>query len=302
MPGNDRSTNRGYQSILSAVDFSPQASAALHTAAQLTRRSGGHLTALYVESPLVSSGAPAAYDKTALRKSNLHRLERLMARIAGSADLRPDAWSIEILVGKPAPAIMSCAKRIGADLIVMGTNGRHGPAKLFFGSVAEGVLKRTSTPVLVVQRSQSRRASLKSQLHPVLGALALGPNDRTDANRMARAATLIGGPLTLLNVVCRVPDLLGTPAQVDPYHHRQLNAARKTLKEMADRVGAASRVGLGIPEDEIVATAVEMKARLIVLVLRRGGGLFGPRQGTTTYRILCASKTPVLALPPIGKQ
>jgi nucleotide-binding universal stress UspA family protein len=117
---------------------------------------------------------------------------------------------------------------------------------------------------------------------------------------MARAAALMGGPLTLLHVVRRVPDLLGTPALVDPYHHRQLNEARKRLKEIADRVGAASRVVLGIPEDEITTTASEMKAGLIVLALRRGRGLFGPRQGTTTYRILCASTTPVLALPPIA--
>jgi nucleotide-binding universal stress UspA family protein len=271
-------------------------------ASELTQRSGGHLTALYVEAPLVSSGALAAgYDKTLLRKSNLKQLERFMDRIARSTGLPPDAWSIETVVGKPAPAIIKYAKRTGADLIVMGTNGRRGPAKLFFGSVAEAVLKRTSTPVLVAARSQPRRGSRQSALHHVLGALELGPNDRTDANRMARAAALFGGPLTLLNVVCRVPDVLGTSAHVDPYHHRQLNAARKKVKDLADRVGADSRVGLGIPEDEIVDAAAEMKAGLIVLALRRRGGLFGPRQGTTTYRVLCASKTPVLALPPDAK-
>jgi len=133
----------------------------------------------------------------------------------------------------------------------------------------------------------------------VLGALELGPHDRTDAKRMARAAALISGTLTLLHVVRRVPDLLGTPAQLDPYHHRQLNAARTRLKGIADRVGAASRVALGIPEDEIAAAASDMKAGLIVLALRRGRGLFGSRQGTTTYRVLCASTTPVLALPPV---
>jgi nucleotide-binding universal stress UspA family protein len=301
MTKSDQSQDRGYQSILSAVDFSPQSSAALQMAAELTRQSGGHLTALYVEDASVSLGAAAAgYDKTLLRKSNLGQLERLMDRIARSAGLRPDAWSVESLVGKPATDIVKFATRTGADLIVMGTNGRRGPAKLFFGSVTQTVLRRTSTPVLVVARSRPKRSALKRRAYPVLAAVELGPDDRADAKRMARAAARIGGRLTLLHVVRRVPDLLGMPPLVDPYHHRQLNEARKRLKEIADGVGAASRVVLGIPEDEITTTASEMKAGLIVLALRRGRGLFGPRQGTTTYRILCASTTPVLALPPIG--
>jgi nucleotide-binding universal stress UspA family protein len=301
MAKSDRSKQRGYQSILAAVDFSPQSSAALQMAAEFTRQSGGHLTALYVEDPSVGLGAAAAgYDKTLLRKSNLHQLQRLMERVVRSTGLPPDAWSVETLVAKPAIAIVKFANRMSADLIVMGTNGRRGPAKLFFGSVAQAVLRRTLTPVLVVARSQPGRATLRPQKLAILGAIDLGRNDRTDANRMARAAGLLGGPLTLLHVVRRVPDLLGTPALVDPYHHGQLNDARKRLKDVADRVGAGSLVRLGIPEDEIVAAASEMKAGFIVLALRSGRGLFGPRQGTSTYRILCASTTPVLALPPSG--
>jgi nucleotide-binding universal stress UspA family protein len=303
MAKSDQSQDRGYQSILSAVDFSPQSSAALQKAAELTRQSGGHLTALYVEDASVSLGAAAAgYSKTLLRKSNLKQLERLMDRIARSTNLPPDAWSVETVVGKPATDIVKFAKRMRADLIVMGTNGRRGPAKLFFGSVTQAVLRRTSTPMLVVARGWPKHLVPKRQASPVLAAVELGPNDRTDARRMARAAARIGGPLTLLHVVRRVPDLLGTPALVDPYHHGQLNEARKRLKEIADQVGAASRVVLGIPEDEITATASEMKAGLIVLALRRGRGLFAPRQGTTTYRILCASTTPVLALPPMANR
>jgi nucleotide-binding universal stress UspA family protein len=302
MPNSPQSPGRGYQSILSAVDFSPQSSAALQMAAELAGQSGGHLTALYVEDVSISLGAAAAgYDKTLLRKSNLNQLERLMDRTARSTSLPLDAWGVESLVGKPETAIVKFATKVSADLIVMGTNGRRGPAKLFFGSVTQAVLRRTTKPVLVVARSRPTRSAAKRHAYPVLAAIELGPNARTDATRMARAAALVGGPLTLVHVV-RMPDLLGTSALLDPHHHRPLKEARKRLKEIADHVGAASRVVLGIPEDEITATAAEMKAGLIVLALRRGRGLFGPRQGTTTYRILCASATPVLALPPIVRR
>jgi nucleotide-binding universal stress UspA family protein len=90
--------------------------------------------------------AAAGYDKTLLRKSNLTQLERLMDRIVRST-LPPEARSVDTLVGNPATAIMKFASRMSADLIVMGTNGRRGPAKLFFSSVSQAVLRRTSTPV-----------------------------------------------------------------------------------------------------------------------------------------------------------
>jgi nucleotide-binding universal stress UspA family protein len=302
MAKSDRSRDRGYQSILSAVDFSPQSSAALQMAAELTRRFGGHLTVLCVD-PLSGPGAVAVgYDQKLVRKSTLRQLDSLMERVVGPIGLGSNAWSVETVIGKPAHAIVKFARRINADLLVMGTNGRRGPAKLFLGSVAQAVLRQAPAPVLVVPRSQPRRAALKVQTRPVLGALELGANEVADARRIARAAAMLGGPLTLLHVVTRVPDLLGSPAQVDPYHHRQLLAARKKIEQIANGVEAASRVALGIPEDEIADVASEMKAGLIVLALRRGRGLFGSRQGTTTYRILCASRTPVLALPTMANR
>jgi nucleotide-binding universal stress UspA family protein len=295
-----RSKDAGYQSILCAVDFSPPSSAALQMAADIARRAGGHLTALCVEDPLIDSGAAAAgYNTTLLRTSTLKQLEQLVKRVTRPIGLPSDAWSVETLIGKPAPVIMTFARRIDSDLIVMGTNGRRGPAKLFLGSVTETVLRRTPAPVLVVAKSRPGRAALKLYARPVLGALDLGPNDRTDARRMARAAAVLGGgSLTLLHVIRRVPDLLGAPPALDPYHYRHLVAARKRLERLAEEVGARSRVDLGIPEDEIAAIAKEIKAGVIVLALCRGRGLFGRRQGTMTYRILCASPTPVLALPP----
>jgi len=220
--------------------------------------------------------------------------------VVGPTGLPPDAWSVDTVMGKPAPSIVKFARRIKADLIVAGSNGRRGPAKLFFGSVAQAVLRQAPAPMLVVPRSQPRRTAPKVQTRPILGALELGANEAVDARRMADAAAALSGSLTLLHVIRRVPDLLGTPAQLDPYHHRQLLAARKRIEQIANDVGAASRVVLGIPEDEIAAVASEMNPGFILLVLRRGRGLFRARQGTTTYRVLCASTTPVLALPPKG--
>jgi nucleotide-binding universal stress UspA family protein len=50
-----------------------------------------------------------------------------------------------------ATAIVEEAARWGAELIVMGTHGRHGFEHLILGSVAEGVVRRAVTPVLLIR-------------------------------------------------------------------------------------------------------------------------------------------------------
>ncbi|HKT78653.1 MAG TPA: universal stress protein, partial [Vicinamibacterales bacterium] len=192
MPSRNRSKT-GYQSILCAVDFSPQSSAALQMAALIARRCAGHLTAIYVEDPLLSTGAAAAgYDTSLIRESTLRQLDRLMRRIARSTALAEDCWTVETLPGRPAQTLAKVAKDLKADLVVMGTNGRRGPAKLVFGSVADGVLRRTSVPVLAVSRSKPGRKELRIENRPILGAIDLGPNEAADARRQARAAAGFG--------------------------------------------------------------------------------------------------------------
>ena len=45
----------------------------------------------------------------------------------------------------------------GADLIVMGTHGRHGLRRVVLGSDAELVIRHTSVPVMLLRSSQSSK-------------------------------------------------------------------------------------------------------------------------------------------------
>lgn len=298
MRRRERSRTASFKSILCAVDFSLQSYAALQRAVQIARASGGRLTVLCVEDPLIGAGAAASgYDTALLRKSTLAQLDRLMERMATPAGLTRDTWTVETLLGKPARTIIAFARKISADLIVMGTNGRRGPARLFFGSVADAVLRHAPAPLLVVARSKPEQIDQNAPARPVIGAVDLGEYDLPDARRMARAAAMMGGQLTLVHVVYRA-GVPATSASLDVHDRRQLAAAQKRLAGIAKSVGAKSRVVLGRPEDEIAAAASDAKAGLIILALRRGRGIFGPRQGATTYRVLCSSTIPVLALPP----
>ncbi len=72
-------------------------------------------------------------------------LERLAAQL-------PAAQSRVIIVrfGNPAREIAALARRVGADLIVMGTHGRSMMARLFQGSIAEKVIANAPCPVFTL--------------------------------------------------------------------------------------------------------------------------------------------------------
>ncbi len=52
--------------------------------------------------------------------------------------------------GDPARAIVKAARRLSADLVVMGTHGRAGTDAFWAGSVAAKVVARASVPLLLV--------------------------------------------------------------------------------------------------------------------------------------------------------
>ena len=60
---------------------------------------------------------------------------------------------LEVLTQRICDAINEEAKRWPADLIVIGTHGRHGFNHLLLGSVAEGVIRLATKPVLVIRGS-----------------------------------------------------------------------------------------------------------------------------------------------------
>jgi nucleotide-binding universal stress UspA family protein len=60
--------------------------------------------------------------------------------------------SVVVGEGSPAEEIVAQAKRLSADLIVIGTHGRKGLKHLLLGSVAERVLRSSPIPVLTLRK------------------------------------------------------------------------------------------------------------------------------------------------------
>jgi len=62
--------------------------------------------------------------------------------------------STVILSGKPAESLVRYAVNNNVDLIIMATHGRSGISKIFWGSVAEKILRATDIPVLLIKTTK----------------------------------------------------------------------------------------------------------------------------------------------------
>jgi universal stress protein E len=134
-----------FSSILCPVDLSTSSRAALRAAGVMAEQFDARLTVLFVDDPLLSQAA-LRFAEDELAKRTRTELTRFVGRAVGPRR----QCTYEIVNGEPAVEIIKAARRVPADLIVMGTQGHRGPKRLFFGSTADAVLRRSTVPVLVV--------------------------------------------------------------------------------------------------------------------------------------------------------
>jgi nucleotide-binding universal stress UspA family protein len=287
-----------FRTILCPVDFSADSRAALRYAATIAQRGQGHVTVLFVSDPLLAAAAAVAWDERKLAERTGVELRRFVTSVVGATGV--GAVSSLVAMGDPAREIRKAARRLKSDLVVLGARGLGGAGKLFFGSTTERVLRNADFPVLAVPRAANRRAGpLRSWPTRVLAAIEPGNHAAADVRRAADVARWFKTPLLLLTVVPPVQ----TPSWLRPgagaHERRLVLAARTRLRSLAARPGhqtVAIRVLTGDPAEQIAAASVDSGVGIIVLRLRPRGRLFGARQGTVTYRVLCSAALPVLAL------
>jgi nucleotide-binding universal stress UspA family protein len=140
--------------ILHATDFSAASSRAFKRAIAIAKATGAELLLVHVLPsvlPVMADGyiSPKVYEDlaAATRADGQKRLDRL-ARRARGAGARARSLLLE---GVPHERIAQAARSRKADMVVIGTHGRTGFAKLVLGSVASRVLAISPCPVLTVR-------------------------------------------------------------------------------------------------------------------------------------------------------
>ena len=118
---------------------------------------------------------------------------------------------------------------------------------------------------------------------------------------MRAIAAALGAPAILLHVVEPVRAILPKGDSYLPSIERERRArAEAELAAIAAGVpGVEPLIAYGEAAEEIVKVARDRGVGLIVMHLQ-GSSLPGARIGSVTYRVLCAARTLVLALPTEG--
>jgi nucleotide-binding universal stress UspA family protein len=146
-----------YRKILVAVDGSKPSAKGLREAIRLAKTEGGRLFIVHVvdEFPAFAAmdgmvAAPALDLLPALREGGKRVLAKAQA-LASKQGVKSKVILREMVGGPAAYPIVREARKVRADVIVLGTHGRRGVRRLVLGSDAEQVVRTASVPVLLVR-------------------------------------------------------------------------------------------------------------------------------------------------------
>lgn len=142
-----------YRHVLAAVDTTEEAEEVLTRARQLADQHSAKLSVCTVVKPLTHvyggldmmayTQASVSFEEEAMRQARA-QVETMAGRVKVGSD------AVHVTVGAPATAIVETARSAGADVIVMGSHGKHGLG-LLLGSTANGVLHQAECDVLTVR-------------------------------------------------------------------------------------------------------------------------------------------------------
>jgi len=142
-----------FRNILVPTDGSEYTKMAIDRAVEFAKAVGGSITAIYVIDHTVFGNIPMDSSVTSvydMMEKEGHEATRYVKQLCEANGIECKELIVE---GAPVKAIVNASSDY--DVIVMGTLGRTGFAKLMMGSVAERVVRYAKCPVMVVRAIES---------------------------------------------------------------------------------------------------------------------------------------------------
>ena len=298
-----RTAGAQLKTILVATDLTAASENALAFAISIARHSQAKLHLLHVVSPLgptfAASEATATSSTLAQREAAL--LER---KLIVTGKLQGLHFHVFVREGDVWQQTENIIRREYVDIVVLGTHGRTGIAKLVLGSVAEKISRLATCPVLTV--------ASQCQINPVgkKDGPVLFPTDFSDASITAlpyaiSMANHLETKLVLLYLLSpmALPDdrRLYTTADIAIMREAAELAARDRLKDVASQTSVTTEtacvvdVAENIP-DGILCAAESFGARGIVMGLHRRKyvELTSHLPWSTAYDVIRRAECPVL--------
>ena len=283
-----------FRRILVATDFSEGARGALEYALTVARRFNSKVYLAHVIPSQVFHFVSPESSADAIQKAKIFASGELRRWIDSAA--MSDVEHEEVLLeGQVWPLLQELTESRDIDLLAMGTHGRTSQKKLLLGAVAEEVFRLAECPILSVGPEVQLEAGKKTELKRLLYATNFKPH----AERAARLAFALErahhAKLTVLHVAEEAsgPSLNGREIVRDFLVNRLKKVMPTACKGVCE---PEFQVRFGEAAEEILRTATEQDANLLVLGLRGGRGLAGQLPSTTAYELVRQAPCPVLTL------
>jgi len=138
-----------YNKILVAVDLTDECRKVVESATQIASGDDDSLHLVHVVEPIsFAYGGDIPLDIASIQEQILEQAKLHLNKFSNELDI--DKSHQHVLVGRPAIEMRTLAEEVSADLIVVGSHGRHGIA-LLLGSTANGILHGAPCDVLAVR-------------------------------------------------------------------------------------------------------------------------------------------------------
>lgn len=303
------------QQILCPIDFSDFSRHAFDRAVAIAFADGAALTALHVV-PVQTAAAilpymgPETLGPIDLPQVDPAQLKREMLKFLAIDASLPVPVTCEVTEAPDVHReILMAAKRLHADLIVLGTHGRSGFHRIFLGSIAEKVLRQSPVAVMTVPPSHVDVVPIGIANHQpfrrVLCAVDFSECSLLGLRDAIALAQQHSATLGVLHVVELAPpayDPLGGPAiNMAEYKSAAELVARDRL---AKAIPASARstlpieemIVVGRPRNEIVKTANEWRSDLIVMGIHGRNVVDRMLFGSTVEPVIRQAPCPVLTV------
>jgi nucleotide-binding universal stress UspA family protein len=216
-------------------------------------------------------------------------LDKILAKLAQDS-LGPDLpHEITILEGHPVEEILKYAEERHPDLIVMGSHGRSGVARMRLGSVAENVMRQAAVPTFVVRTFADKPAP--GGISRVLCPVNFTEHGFRCLELSAEVAARFGAELVVMHSVEQ------EYADLEETQDRLCQWVPEAVRRHCYVTEAVRR---GNPAEQILMAARDRAVDLIVLSAQHRPFLEFTTLGTTTERVMRHADSAVLVLP--GKQ
>jgi nucleotide-binding universal stress UspA family protein len=302
-----------FQKILVPLDRSSLSEQALGTAEAIAHASGGEISLVVAHPMAPSDGSMAGSWSDARDPEEVIYVRRLADEIARGARVVAGGT---VATGTPVDAICHRAHEIGADLIVMTSHGRTGFSRAWLGSVADGVVRKASVPVLMLRATSDTTVLGHGQSMPLFHRILVPLDGSVTASSIlgpaAALARCSSAKLVLLRVVTTVPiyvmdpqvpaypttiaDLEATQQAAEQAEEELAAIATSIEHEYSLKVDTVVQVSDG-PAHAILEVAKHQDADLIAMTTH-GRGMSRLVVGSVTDKVLRGSDLPMLLRHP----